>query len=59
MIGFALYRVWKIHRAYPKALAGDPALTQTLNGAMRAYLWANVGFVLLALIVFQVSLLLK
>ena len=60
LIGVALQRVWKVHQtAYPKALAGDEALTKTLNGTIRAYAWANTGFVLLALAVFQFSLLLK
>jgi hypothetical protein len=60
LIAVALYRVWKIHRIiYPLAVAGDKALTQALNATMRTYLWANAGFALLALTVFQFSLLLR
>jgi hypothetical protein len=60
LIAVALYRVWKIHRIiYPLAVAGDKTLTQTLNATMRTYLWANTGFALLAVIVFQFSLLLR
>ncbi len=60
LIVVALYRVWKIHRAvYPIAAAGDMALTRTLNATMKAYFWANTGFALLALAVFQFSLLVR
>jgi len=60
LIAVAFYRVWKIHRAvYPIAAAGDQALTRTLNATMKAYLWANTGFALLALAVFQFSLLVR
>jgi hypothetical protein len=60
LFSVALYRVWKIHQtAYPKAAAGDQTLTQTLNATMRTYQWANTGFTLLALAVFQFSLLVK
>jgi len=41
------------------AAAGNQTLTQTLNATMRAYLWANTGFMFLALAVFQFSLLVK
>lgn len=60
LVAVALYRVWKVYSvAYPKAQAGDEVLTRTLNATLRTHLWANGGFLLLALAVFQVSLLLK
>jgi len=60
LIAVALHRVWQVHQlAYPKALAGDQTLTKTLNGTLRAYAWANIGFLLLGLTVFQFSLLVK
>jgi hypothetical protein len=56
----ALYRVWKFYRvAYPKAAAGDQAMTHAVNTTLKTYSWANIGFMLLALTVFQFSLLLK
>lgn len=57
LIGVSLHRVWKVHRyAYPLAVKGDAFLTETLNSTLRVYLWANSGFLLLALAVFQFSL---
>jgi hypothetical protein len=60
LVVLALYRVWRFHKvAYPKVEAGDQATTQALNTNMKTHLWANVGFLLLALVVFQFSLLVK
>lgn len=60
LVVLELYRVWRFHKvAYPKAEAGDQAMTQALNVNMKTHLWANVGFALLALAVFQFSLLVK
>jgi len=60
MITVELWRVWKIYQiAYPKAEAGDQVVTLTLNATMRTHMWANSGFLLLALAVFEFSLLVK
>lgn len=60
LVVLALHRLWRFHKvAYPKAEAGDQATTQALNTNMKTHLWANVGFLLLALVVFQFSLLVK
>lgn len=60
LVVLALYRVWRFHKvAYAKAEAGDQATTQALNTNMKTHLWANAGFLLLALVVFQFSLLVK
>lgn len=60
MIILELYRVWTVYQvAYPKAEAGDLVVTNTLNATMRTHMWANAGFTLLALAVFQFSLLVK
>jgi hypothetical protein len=57
LIAVELCRVWKIHQiAYPQAEAGDEVLTQTLNATMKVHMWANGGFTLLALAVFQFCL---
>ena len=57
LVAVSLYRVWKVYQfAYPEAEKGDAVLTETLNATMKTNLWANGGFLLLALAVFQFSL---
>jgi hypothetical protein len=57
LVAVSLYRVWKVYRfAYPEAEKGNALLTETLNATMKTHLWANGGFLLLALAVFQFSL---
>jgi hypothetical protein len=56
----AFYRVWKVYQVtYPVAAKGDVFVTQALNATITSHLYANCLFLLLALAVFQFSLLHK